>query len=314
MSWSARLPRYLVYAAVSVFVLAALLIVSVHIQQHIFRYHAERLSKDIRSLQVRRATFSQATSIIARWSRSGSYDIPCSREYCDLSIRLGEFGEDIYPYIAWRPWAMYLYHFAGGRLAFARASISVREGIVWHSEFELDVEVPLFQDAHGRTESYVLEGRVSTIPRASEWYFHKSHPDYDVGGPSACEGCAAVWVSYTPYAGRADIDRVGQPNFDCITRWSQCRTKADFMPGAMAQRALDDKSPLNQDLPFCSPQAIQVISRDAEDAAIVDLLAKQPDTDGTLMKVRLIKPLKGATFWKIGSDLNLGVANGIATV
>jgi hypothetical protein len=114
-------------------------------------------------------------------------------------------------------------------MSMARASVWVREGTVSQTQFELDVDVPPFRDAEGRTESYPLVARLYTIPRREP--LDQSEIEY--AGPDACTGCVAVWVKYTPYATPEDIDRVGRINFACITGWRKCRAKDDIMPGAM---------------------------------------------------------------------------------
>jgi len=84
------------------------------------------------------------------------------------------------------------------------------------------------------------------------------------------------------------------------------------MPEAMAEMENDKKSSAAEDVFVCDPEAIQIVSRDAENAAIVNLVARLHASEGILLRVRLINRLKMATFWEIGSENNLGVAQKIA--
>lgn len=296
------LVRCLTLGAACLLALALLAFAAVHVQEHLLRVPAERLSADIRSLQVRQSTFAQATEVFARWRGYGHYDVPCSREYCDFSIHVGEIAAP------WSEWELLLFRLTGGRIAGAGASISVRERIVWQTEFGVGVDVPPFRDSRGDLVGYVLESIVFAIPRSTTYALGLStHPEYWVSGPSGCDGCDDIWVSYTPYANKSDIDRMGRINFDCITRWHPCRTKEDIMPGAMAQALVDDKFFDTRPQPACTAAVIQITSRDAESAAIAEVQGKRHAFGGIVIKVRLIKRLKRAESWKPGSEVNLGL-------
>ena len=304
-----RLFRYVGHTFLLVLAAIAALFVCVHVQEYIFRNRVERLAADVRALRVRKSTFPKATEVFSRWGGSGDYSVPCSGQYCDFSIRLNELGGVPGRSEGWFRWAETIHRLAGGRISLARAWISVREGIVWRTEFELLLDVPPFKNSSGEIESYTLEGRVSAIPRLVPYSFRSSQPEFEIHWPH-CDSCEPIWVDYTPYARPADLNRIAQLNFDCIVSWRQCRSKADLMPGAMAQRAVEDRL-LGNGFQFeCGAEAIQTIARDAENAAIVDLEASRPDDEGTLMKVRLLQTLKGSTSWGVGEGLSLGVANG----
>jgi hypothetical protein len=296
-----RLLRYLGLLVACLFALALLGVVVVQVQERLLRARAQRLSADIRSLQVRQSTFRQAVDVFARRGQYGDYNVPCSREYCDFSIQIAELE------VPWPEWEVWLFRLGGGRLGFARASISVREGIVWETEFALTVDVPLFRNSQGHLERYVLEGGVSAIPRSTMYALElPNHPEYEVGWPEGCAGCVDIWVRYAPYADKSDIDRIGRINFDCLTRWRQCRTRVDIMPGAMAQAVLDGKFFDSHPEPACTAKVVQIASRDAESAAIAEVLGKRYAYGGLLARIRLIKRLKRATSLKVGSEFNLG--------
>jgi hypothetical protein len=309
MGASRRVIRYMLYVGFSLLAVYVLLFAAVQIQQRILRRRAEKLLADVRSLRVRSATFDQAVEVFDHWQPWGSYDLPCSHESCRFYIALYDPGSV-------DSWLFPLYRIVGSRLCGARASISVNEGIVSKVEFSFDIDVPPFVDTSGTTVAYELIAKVASLPRSNpvDLLYGGPHPDYAIGWPSGCSSCVEIWFAYTPYANPADVQHVGEPNFDCITGWRQCRTKADIMPAAMAQVA-SDPTFQGGDRPRCTSEVVETISRDAEDAAIVRILANgsYSECQGCgLLKVRLVKPLKRALFWEVGSAYNLGVVQGVA--
>jgi hypothetical protein len=317
MSISRRVARFVSGAAISMAAAYVLLVAAIQVQQRILRHRVEDLLADVRSLQVRRSTFAQAAVVFSHWSNRGSYSVPCSQEFCHFSIGIYDFGSASGEFSGWYTWEILLYRMAGSRLAGANASISVRNGTVSGAFFELGIDVPPFiEPTSDKKVSYELAAGIRTNSRVdpNSLLYPNPHPDYTITGPDGCEGCIEVWFEYTPYANAADVDRVGRPNFACITSWSQCRTKADIMPAAMAQRALDPSSDVDAKA-SCSARGLQIISRDAEDAAVVDVVANRPDSecDGCrLLNVRLVKRFKRAAFWPVGAAYNLGVVQSIA--
>jgi hypothetical protein len=307
-----RLTRYVLGAAISVIAAYALLVAAIQVQKRILRRRAENLLADVRSLQVRRSTFAQAAAVFSHWSNRGFYSKPCSQESCDFFIRISDFGSVSGKFPGWYTWGIPVYRMAGGRLAGAYASLSVRNGTLSRAFFELGIDVPPFiEPASHETVSYELGAQIRTNSRVdpNSLLHPSSHPDYTITGPGGCEGCVEVWFEYTPYASAADVERLGKPNFTCITRWSPCRTKADIMPAAVAQRALDPSPDLDGKA-SCSARGLEIISRDAEDVAVVDVVANRLDAecDGCrLLIVRLVKRLKRAAFWPVGAAYNLGV-------
>ncbi|MFZ0981165.1 MAG: hypothetical protein WAN23_17310 [Candidatus Acidiferrales bacterium] len=304
-----RVICYILYIGFSLLVGYVLLFAMVQIQQRILRHRAEKLLADVQSLRVRSATFDQAVEVFDRWQPWGSYDLPCSSESCHFSIALYSPGSAY-------GWVVPLYRIVGSRPCGARASISVNEGLVSKVEFGLGIDVPPFVDASGTTVAYGLSAEVTGGPRSipGDLLYADFHSEYAIGWPSGCTSCVDIWFAYTPYANPADVQRVGGPNFDCITGWRQCRTKADIMPAAMTQVA-SDRAFQRGDRPRRTPEVVETISRDAEDAAIVRIVANRSDSQCQgcgLLKVRLVRPLKRSLFWKVGSTYNLGVVQGVA--
>lgn len=306
-----RTIRLIAYCALGLFAAYLALAAALHIQQYVLRRRAERLLADVQSLRVRQATFDQAQEVFAHWRSWGSYDLPCSRENCHFSIALDDLGR-MPGTQAWYEWAFCLYRSVGSRLAAARASIWVRDGVVSRVSFELEVYVYPFVDASGRTVSYPLIGRLRGVSRLEPdaFSYGQSHPEYKIGGPSGCTSCVMIWFTYSPYAPAADLRRAGEPNFACITAWRPCRTKGDIMPGAMAQVAVDGSWDAN-DVASCNSRVVATISRDAANVAVAaaEVVARKR---GYVLKVRLLKRLKRSDFLEVGSTYDLGVVQDVA--
>jgi len=310
-----RAIRAAAYAGLGLLAAYLALAAAIHIQQRIFRHRAERLLADVQSLRVRQATFDQAVEVFDRWQPWGSYDLPCSRESCTFSIALTDFGA-VTEGEGWYQWAFHLYRGVGSRLAGTRASIWVRDGVVSNVQFDLAVEVPPFSDRAGNTVTYVLIARTFAVSRFGADLFvqGRSHPDYEIGGPSGCTDCVMIWFNYTPYASAADLHQVGKPDFACITSWRPCRTKEDIMPRAMAQVAIDGSLDPNERA-SCDSRVVTAISRDAANVAAVEVVENEGDEECEgcrFLRVRLLKRLKRSDFLAFGSIYKLGVLQDIA--
>jgi hypothetical protein len=145
------------------------------------------------------------------------------------------------------------------------------------------------------------------------------HSDYLVGKgmryanedtPQFLVEVPAIWAEFTPYADPADVRRLMQFNFACLTSWRSCRTGAELMPAAWAQY-LEDRPRLTKALEShqCTLQTLESLGRDAENAAIVRVIANRTDTDDdktfNVATVRLEERVKAAAFWKVGSDYDV---------
>ncbi|HXZ12163.1 MAG TPA: hypothetical protein VEG64_07200 [Candidatus Sulfotelmatobacter sp.] len=216
----------------------------------------------------------------------------------------------------WDAWVASLYRIAGSRIAGTQASISVADGIVSKASFWFYADVPPYVNANGGYAGYSLDAAIVAVPRADavRLVYTIAHPDYAIRWPGGCTGCVALTVEYTPYISPQDMRRIATINFDCLTRWSPCRTKDDIMPAAMAQVAMDAR-PGGESVAACTARGVATLSRDAADAAIVDVVGNRSDSECAgcrLLKVRLVTPLKRSAFWEIGSTQNLGVVESIA--
>ncbi len=238
----ARLLIFVSYGGGLLLLILALLSVSIRIQDWIFRHRAERLFSDIQSIEVTHATLQQVSSLVVRWDSFGGFVKPCTEQDCDSNIGISEPT-------SWHNNPMFVrfiqvflpfYRFLGGHPAIVRASIHVRNGVVQAKYYSLAIEAPTVVDADGRSLNYYVEGNISTEPQADSddpvLQTVNKHPAYQVGS-NGCLGCVEIHVIFNPTADPADVRRLSQINFSCLTRQHPCRTKEDIMPIAASEGA-----------------------------------------------------------------------------
>lgn len=281
------------YGVVSVLAIALLLAAAIQIQERILRYRAERLLQDILAIELRHTTFKQVGDLAAKWNGFASHNVPCSKEYCDFSIefRTPAYGR-LYLKIAKAYWLL------GGRPGRVFASIQVRNGFVWGETYMLSVASSI--------GGYNLIGEIATVP-ATEiatdvWPPSRRHAEYTIDAP---EPGGAVWVHFSPYADPADIRRLAEFNFSCITGLIFCRTPEDIMPLAMKESV---KERVWQS---CDSQLIQILSREADDILLAEIIQKAPlppdEPDYELVRARLLERIKRGTSWQAGQLLTIPV-------
>ena len=216
-------------------VVLCLLIVVVRTQQYAFRFRAERLENDIKSLQYGSTTFSQARPILQRWNATYD-DGTCETAKCSAEITLGDFAYARAEFFSRHQRLFRTYGILGGRPAFVRAAASVQDGALRSKSYALYVEVfPSEAMAVGFTPlGYSLIGATRTMEKLPERYAVDSrHPTYRIGWPSGCEVCIMIYADFTSAASPADVERVSKFDFSCLTRWVHpCRLKRDVMPTA----------------------------------------------------------------------------------
>jgi len=319
VSKSPRLLRWLKYGAVSLLLAILCAVIAIHVQERILRDRAERLLVDIRSLELRKASFTQAQAVFRRWSRWGHYDGECSEMHCSFQITLSDFPFNLHGRYGWKTmWPGRTAMFVGGHPAVILGSITVENAIVWGKEFDVMVEAPPYAEAPGlaAVEEYTLIGTAYSVSRfrPPRWEADVSlHPNYSIGTPSGCEICVEVFSKFTPYAESRDVQRLMQFNFSCLTRWNPCRLQHDIMP-AVWEEHLNDQAKMATTAPNreCGPQEVELMGRDAENAAVVDVIANRNESlDGNEKSqdstVRLVKRLKRTAFWDVAASHELRV-------
>src|SRR5208282_1012367 len=309
-----RLRRSLFYGILVLFFAASVSVAFIPIQQEILRRRAERLLADIRNLNLRKSTWNDAQQIFARWGAWGHYDGACTQGSCSYQVEFGDFM-NTYPHLAQRlQFLEPAYRLFGGRTSLIRAGFDIHDGVIWAKGFSLFVEVP--PERAPNSYEYTLIGSAWSVSRFRS--FRPSladHPNYIVGTPGGCTGCLAVFAEFSPYSDPADVERLMQFDLSCLTKRQPCREKAEIMPAAWAQYLKDgDNARAVEMRPECSIYPLKLFGRDTANAAIVDVVANR--TEGAakdafqVSTVRLVKKLKGTSFWDLDTIRDVRVFPG----
>lgn len=303
-----RVGRFLKFGGLGLLTALILLAGTIQVQERILRYRAERLLSDVMSIELRRTKFEQLGPLLESWAGFVHYDVPCSRQHCDFSIQVRTpnfqyYDSKLYTHM------LDFYRLLGGRFEGVIATIKVRNGLVWGERYWIGLEADPFVDTFDRSSSYELEGEISTTPRANPgrlvWPSLRKHPDYQIGWPSVHRGRLGMSVVITPYANPAEIRRLAQFNFSCLTGRSTCRTQEDLMPVAMAEISKEHQPQDDGEVANCDLPAVQIVSRDAENAAVVDVIENSTRLDHDFLsghlQVRLVQRIKRSFSWQPGA-------------
>jgi hypothetical protein len=313
---SSRLRRGLMYALLALLLASAVVATFIPIQQQILRRRAERLLADIRNLELRRSTWTDAQEIFNHWGAWGHYDGTCTQQSCSYLIEFGDFA-NTHPHLAQRLlFFERAYRLLGGRRSLIKAGLGVQNGVIWSKGFSLFVEVP--PERPPNNYEYTLIGSAWSASRLRSIRTSLiDHPNYLVSTPAGCTGCLAVLADFSPYADTADVERLMQFNLSCLTKRHPCREKAEIMPTAWTQY-LKDTDAYNVRAATmalgCSGYPLKVLGRDTTNAAVVEVVASRME-GGTedafqVSRVRLVKKLKGASFWDVGTVRDVRVFAG----
>ncbi|MFZ0521912.1 MAG: hypothetical protein WAL95_12870 [Candidatus Acidiferrales bacterium] len=267
---------------------------------------------NIQSITLRQTQFDTVKPLFRRWERFGEYGGDCSEKHCEFKVTLQD-GMSNFP-----NWLHYSVAQLSGRAARVIAGFEVIDGIVWAKYFDVEVEMLPLRGANGKLFSTTLLGIAESRSRFFPPYYWGGislHPNYVINRPGGCEGCVAAYVYFTPYADPQDIRRLMQFNLGCLTRWRACRDQADIMPVAWTQYSEEQaKLEAQPASPKCSPRIAEMLGRDTENAAIVDVVASRVE-DGVaedkfqVSTVRLSVRLKHAEFWNVGENEEVRVFN-----
>ncbi len=226
-----------------------LLVATVQIEQHILRRRAGRLLRDIRSLQIGKATFSEVQGLGHKWGRFTHWEKSCTAQSCGFEILWVDFfaSRILASRILWSitPKTYHWLIIAGLRPQQVFADLQVEDGVLAKENFHVTVGAPGDWDS-GQWWDYGLIGSASspiTLQPSVAHQLPPQHPLYYVTMPSGCEICKSIGFVFDPSLDSATFDRLMQFDFSCLTRWVHpCRTEADIMPNAWAQLELDRPS------------------------------------------------------------------------
>lgn len=264
-------------------VVTTLLAGAIRLDQFILRWRAERLQSDIRSLELRKSTYADAHRVMDRWLDESKEGV-CRPSWCDVDISLGNFMWRHGVFFVDHPRAFHTYLRLGGRYSWVLSTIRVREGIVWEKNIQLYVGSTSIQGPDGSRFDLTLIGRVGN--NRLDWV-SPQHPEYRFGGAGGgCSGCREGFVLFTPFADPADVRRLMDINFDCITRWHPCTEQADILPSAWKEVESEKLDGGNDNQEICTPAMIRVLSREAQHVPLATVIRLKRLSDGVEMTVR----------------------------
>jgi len=281
-----------------------LIVALVPIQQFILRRSAANLLSEIRRLELRKSTWSDAENLFRRWGWFGSADGRCTREACRYRIGISDALSLLIMPGECPDWVRHVYAFLGGRLVWITADVTVLDGLVWGKSFDAILGVPAERDPKTGLASreYALVARSGSVSR-----FSPARPglgpgnSYVIGSPAGCMGCLEVYAWFTPYAAPADVQRLMDFDLSCITRRRACRERGEIMPTAWKECLAASEHNRWARFESCD-YPLGPLGRDTENAIVGEIVSSRVEQTSSganqVVQVRLVQRLKGAAFWK----------------
>jgi len=269
MQRTRRILRVVGWVTAGLCAIILILAVAIHVDRYVLRRKAEHLLADLKSLEMRKSTYQDARLVIDLWKDSIHQEGSCQPSRCDVWISLGDFFVRHQVLLANHQRLAYVlgyvYQLLGGRPAMIDGSIRVRKNIVWGKGIKAVVA-----SYYGRAgNGWWLIGRAQS---GSPDDISSMHPEYEIGSPSGCTFCKEAHVIFTPYANPADVRRLMDINFSCLTSWHPCETQADILPAAWDEYMAEEKSANNSIRQQCSPDVIRVLSRESKHVMIGEVI------------------------------------------
>lgn len=262
--------------------MVALMAGAIRLDQYFLRWRGERLQSDIRSLELRKSTYVDARRLEDRWFDNVKEGI-CKPYWCDLQIFLSNTSSRHVEFLVNHPAVFAIYHDLGGRVGGVYSFVRVRDNLLLEKGISLGVEAAS-TEPDGRHIQYELEGSIETAP--STWVSPR-HPEYQIGGPSACTSCKEGWVRFTAFADPKDISRLTDINFACFTRWRPCTEQADILPTAWKELRAENND-ITKAFDDCTPPVVRVLSRKAHRVVLTNIVTLERHADETAVTVRRV--------------------------
>lgn len=268
---------------------------AIRVDQYVLRYRAERLLSDIRSLELRRSSYADARKVIDRWWDDAREDGPCRPDWCDVEIGICNLGWCHSEFFINHQGILNLYRRLGGRPASAYASIRVRDQKVWEKGLRVIVESTYSREPDG---SRFYHSLIADTGTESPWPFRPSplHPEYEVGEPGGCTGCAEIYAHFTPYADPVDVRRLMDINLSCITQWHPCTNQVEILPTAWKEAEEERRRPGRGDREICTPAMIRTLSRGVERVPLATVTKVEQSPTGIAVTVRRNDSAKKSDF------------------
>lgn len=247
-------------------------IVFVRLSDRLFQFKAQSLLRDIQQLELRRSNWQDAQRIRARYGKHVSTDAACSPVRCDISVMLDHWykfrsssnGNTSFGRFVWTAWSL-----PRGRWAFIDATVRIRDGVVWGKDFDATI-------SHRDDYPLIATAETTRDFATRTWYVSPdTHPNIRFGRPGGCEICQALWVKITPYASIEEVRDAFAFDLSCIgATLRPCTQMSQIMPVAARLLEEDSRSYNSGGQPpmTWSAAMIRALGRDAQNAAVVDIL------------------------------------------
>lgn len=293
--------------------LPLLAIAGIHIYAQVFRWRAEHLLDQLKTLRVEETPASTVLKLRSEYSSSVIKGGPCSEEHCAFSIELAEW-ESLMRASSYRPWSERLTYylvnglrFFGLRLNYFTVSLRVENGrlrgvSVWLNPMSYIAHVSYVE--HGFLSNFSV--RAETVGNFGRWVGHPqvyAHPNLVVGKPAGCTGCSgAIYADFTWQASREEYERALGFDLSCVTRFHDCRTPEEFLPTAAQVLKEDEERKLGEmvgKIP-CDTRTARILGRDSDLVEVVRIkkVSRKVSREGeklTIVDYDLMKVLKGKT-------------------
>jgi len=228
--------------------------VAIHVDRYVLRRKAEHLLADLKSLEMRKSTYQDARVVMNRWKDSIHQEDSCQPSRCDVQIALRDIFTQHQAILANHQKLAYvfgsIYRFLGARTAMIDGTIRVRRNIVWG------------KGIRALTESSNMRILTGEAGSGSPMTISSLHPEYGVDSWAGC--CIDAQVIFTPYTDPADVNRLMDIDFSCLTRSIPCKEKAEILPTAWNEFVAEEKSANDSVQQKCSPDVIRVLSRESK--------------------------------------------------
>ena len=235
---------------------------AIRANQYLLRWKAERLLADLKSLEMRKSTYQDARLVIDRWKGSMRAEGSCLPSRCDVEIGITDFFGRHQEFFTQHRKVMRTWRLLGGRPSEIDGYIRVRRGVVWGKGIRVIILV------YSEGDDLNLAGRMGT---GSPDFVSPLHPEYDVGVGRHTTGSftAGAYADFTPYADPADVNRLTDIDFTCLTRLHSCQTGADIAPAAWHEATDEQKRSSEKSTGrLCGSDVIRVLARESRRAVI----------------------------------------------
>lgn len=237
----------------------------IRVDQYLLRWKAEHLLTDLKSLEMRKSTYRDAGKVIDRWKGSIRQERSCQPSRCDVEIGITDFPYHHLEFFTRHQKLLQAWRLLGGRPSQIDGCIRVRRDVVWGK----GIRAIVLAYSAGYKQDVNLIGRMGS---GSPGSISPLHPEYDVGVGHHTTGSLTVgaYADFTPYADPADVNRLMDIDFSCLTRWHSCQTGADIAPVAWHEAAEEAEAGLAGKFSerTCGRDVIRVLARESRRAVV----------------------------------------------